>query len=89
MLIIAIVIFGNEPKTIRVCPDAIGEEFSELYKLGIKTACEKAGAYCERVDEQIFNESILAPIYNRIAKADIIVSDLTRYALSPLLLSRL
>jgi hypothetical protein len=54
-----------------------GEEFSELYELGIKTACEKAGAYCERVDEQIFNESILARIYNQIAKADIIVSDMS------------
>lgn len=55
-----------------------GEEFDEFYKLGIKAACENAGAYCERVDEQIFvGESILERIYNQIAKADIIVSDMT------------
>jgi nucleoside 2-deoxyribosyltransferase len=54
-----------------------GDTYTEIYKLGIKAACEKAGAYCERVDEQIFAESILARIYNQIAKADIIVSDMT------------
>lgn len=54
-----------------------GGEFTEIYKLGIKPACESAGAYCERVDEQFFHESILVRIYNQIAKADIIVSDMT------------
>ena len=36
-----------------------------------------AGAYCERVDEQIYNESILERVYNQISKADIIVADMT------------
>lgn len=53
------------------------ESFDDVYKLGIKPACEAAGAYCERVDEQIFQESILERIYNQIAKADLIVSDMT------------
>jgi hypothetical protein len=53
------------------------KEFDDVYKLGIKPACEKAGAYAERVDEQIFHESILQRIYNQIAKADIIVADMT------------
>ena len=35
-----------------------GSDFADVYKLGIKAACEKAGAYCERVDEQFFVESI-------------------------------
>jgi hypothetical protein len=30
--------------------------FDDVYKIGIKESCETAGAYCERVDEQIFNE---------------------------------
>lgn len=51
--------------------------FDDIYKLGIKDACERAGAYCERVDEQYYNENMLARIYNQIAKADIIVSDMT------------
>lgn len=54
-----------------------GALFEDVYKLGIKPAAEGAGAYCERVDEQIFAESILARIYNQIAKADLIVADMT------------
>ncbi len=53
------------------------EEFDDIYQLGIKQSCEDAGAYCERVDEQIFTESILDRVYNQISKADIIVADMT------------
>jgi len=53
------------------------KEFDDVYKLGIKPACSNAGAYGERVDEQIFQESILQRIYNQIDKADIIISDMT------------
>lgn len=51
--------------------------FDDIYKLGIKATCEELGAYCERVDEQQFEENILERIYNQINKADIIISDLT------------
>lgn len=51
--------------------------FQDVYDLGIKPAADGAGAYCERVDEQIFAESILARIYNQIAKADLIVADMS------------
>ena len=53
------------------------KEFDDVYQLGIKPACINAGAYAERVDEQLFHESILDRIYNQIAKADIIISDMT------------
>jgi hypothetical protein len=53
------------------------KKFEDIYKLGIKPACERAGAYAERVDDQIFQESILQRIYNEIAKADIIIADMT------------
>lgn len=53
------------------------EAFDDTYLLGIKPACEAAGTYCERVDEQIFQESILSRIYNQISKADVIVADMT------------
>jgi Nucleoside 2-deoxyribosyltransferase len=52
-------------------------DFDDVYKLGIKPACENAGAYAERIDEQLFGESILDRIYNQISKADIIVADMT------------
>jgi hypothetical protein len=53
------------------------KEYDDIYKLGIKEACKNADAYCERVDEQIFTGSILDRIYNQIAKADLIISDMT------------
>jgi hypothetical protein len=68
---------GTNPKPFVFVLMPFGKEFQELYQLGIKEACEHAGAYCERVDEQVFVESILERIYNQIAKADVIVSDMT------------
>jgi len=53
------------------------DSFRDVYQIGIKPACRDAGAYCERVDEQIFHESILEQVYNQIAKADLIVADMT------------
>src|SRR5438034_46889 len=53
------------------------EEFTDVYEVGIKAACKDADAYCERVDQQIFTESILDRVYDQIAKADIIVADMT------------
>ncbi len=53
------------------------EEFRDVYELGIKPACAEAGAVCERVDEQIFFESILGRIYRQIVRADVIVADMT------------
>lgn len=51
--------------------------FTDTYQLGIKQACMDAGAYCERVDEQIFEERMLDRIYNQIAKADLIIADMS------------
>jgi hypothetical protein len=53
------------------------KEFDDVYTLGIKEACARAGAYCERVEEQIFHEPILDRIYNQIAKADIVIADMS------------
>jgi hypothetical protein len=51
--------------------------FDDVYQLGIRAACSDAGAYCERVDEQIFHESILERVYNQIGKADLLIADMT------------
>jgi hypothetical protein len=53
------------------------KEFDDAYKLAIRPAAEAAGAYCERIDEQIFADNILARLYNQIAKADLLVADMT------------
>src|SRR5262245_57473003 len=53
------------------------EDFDDIYSYGIKDAVIESGAYCERVDEQMYEGTILQRIYNQIAKANIIVSDMT------------
>lgn len=53
------------------------QSYNDVYKLGIKSACESVGIYCERVDEQIFQESILEHVYNQISKADIVIADMS------------
>jgi len=53
------------------------DEFSDIYKFGIKGAAEDVGAYAERVDEQIFTEGILDRIFTQISKADVVVADMT------------
>ena len=50
--------------------------FDDIYKL-VCAACDEADVDCQRVDQQIFDESNLARIYNLIGTADLIVSDLS------------
>lgn len=51
--------------------------FDDTYRLGIKAACEAAGAVAERVDEQIFHENILQRVFTQISKADVVVAEMT------------
>lgn len=51
--------------------------YDDVYELAIKAACTEAGAYAERVDQQIFADSILDRMFNQIAKADLIVADMS------------
>jgi hypothetical protein len=53
---------GTSPKPFAFVLMPFSDDFDDVYLLGIKPACEKAGAYAERVDEQIFTESILQRI---------------------------
>lgn len=52
------------------------KDFERIYSF-IQNACALAGAHAERVDKQMFEKSIMEQIYNQIAKADIIVADMT------------
>lgn len=65
------------PKPFALVLMPFKEEFKDIYEIGIREACEKAGVYCERIDEQIYQGTILDRIYNQIAKADIIISDMS------------
>lgn len=53
------------------------EDFDDIYKFGIKEAANNLGVLAERVDEQIFKESILERIYRQIDVADIIIADMS------------
>ncbi len=52
-------------------------DFENVYQSGIKVACSNARATCERIDESIFAEKALERFHTQIAKANIIISDLT------------
>src|SRR5258708_22404496 len=66
---------GRKPFAFVLMP--FDPAFDDIYKLGIKPACDAGGAYCERVDEQMYEEQTLDRIYNQIQKADILVADMT------------
>lgn len=68
---------NTSPKPFVFILMPFSSDFSDIYELGIKQACLDAGAYCERVDEQNFDGSIVERIYNQISKADVIISDMT------------
>jgi hypothetical protein len=52
------------------------DEFNNVYTYAIKGACNNLGVYCERVDEQVYEGTVLERIYNQIAKSDVIVGDM-------------
>lgn len=66
---------GPKPFVFVLMPFA--SEFDDIYRYGIKKACEDQGCYCERVDEQMFDGTILDRIYNQISRADVVVADMT------------
>ena len=67
----------TQPKAFCFVLMPFSEAFNDIYKFGIKGACEEAETFCERVDEQIFEGSVLERIYNQISRADIIIADMT------------
>jgi hypothetical protein len=51
--------------------------FNDIYEYGIKGGVQDAGAYAERIDEQMFVEGMLDRIFAQIIKADVVVADMT------------
>jgi nucleoside 2-deoxyribosyltransferase len=52
-------------------------KFDDVYRLGIKETATASGILAERVDEQIYSESILERIYRQIDVADFVIADMT------------
>jgi hypothetical protein len=70
-------VLSTKPKPFCFVLMPFDAAFNDIYEFGIKGACTDAGMYCERVDEQIFVGSMLDRIFNQIARADILVADMT------------
>lgn len=79
---------GNDDRGITVSPDTrpkplvfvlmpFKAEFDDVYQLGIRDTCQRVGLHCQRADEQIFEGTILDNVYSQIARADIIVAEMT------------
>ena len=53
------------------------DEYKNVYELAIKNACKDCNIFCQRLDEQIFAESMLNQIYTQLYKADFIIADMS------------
>jgi hypothetical protein len=51
--------------------------FDDVYQTAIKPTAEACGVLAERVDEQVYTETILERIYRQIEQADFIIADMT------------
>jgi nucleoside 2-deoxyribosyltransferase len=60
------------------CLMPFSKNFDDVYKFGIKAACNNIGVQCERVDEQLFQEYVTDRIFAQIRSADMIIADMTR-----------
>lgn len=53
------------------------EDFQDVYRIGIQETAKSKDVIAERVDEQIYTESILERIYRQIDAADFVIADMT------------
>ncbi len=70
-------IVNTKPKPYCFVLMPFDEIFKDVYHRGIKPACNDADAFCERVDEQIYQGAFIERIYNQISKADLVIADMT------------
>lgn len=53
------------------------QAFDDIYQLGIQATAKANDVVAERVDEQIYSETILERIYRQIDAADFVIADMT------------
>lgn len=58
----------TKPKLFAFVLMPLSKDFDDVYQLGIKATCKDIGLYCERVDEQIFQETILKEFTTKYIK---------------------
>lgn len=67
----------SKPKPFAFVLMPFDDGFDDIYRLGIQETAREKGIIAERVDEQIYTESILERIYRQIDSADFIIADMT------------
>lgn len=67
---------GPPPFALVILPS--GGAFDDSWERAIQPACKAAGAYAERFDAQLSPESGLQRMQNLIAKADLVIADMTQ-----------
>jgi nucleoside 2-deoxyribosyltransferase len=67
----------SKPKPFAFVLMPFGTDFDDIYRLGIQATAKEKKVIAERVDEQIYTESILERIYRQIDSADFIIADMT------------
>ena len=67
----------TSPKPFAFVLMPFSKAFEDAYNLAIQPACDAAGTYAERVDQQIFAGSIMERVYNQISKADLVIADMS------------
>lgn len=70
-------LLNTRPKPFCFVLMPFDKKFNDVYQIGIKESCDIGGAYCERVDEQIFVEAVTERVFNQIAKSDFIIADMS------------
>lgn len=68
---------STSPKPFAFVLMPFSKAFQDAYEVAILPACAAAGAYAERVDQQIFSGSIMERVYNQISKADLVIADMS------------
>jgi hypothetical protein len=63
------------PKVFVLMP--FHDEWRDMYEVGIKAACEEAGAECRRLDELIVEGGMVDGIYDHIDQATVLVAEMT------------
>ena len=69
----------NNVKGNIFCIMPFTEKFYDTYIFGIKQTLNDLGFYCYRIDEEIFNDSIIDKIKESIITANYIVADISTY----------
>ncbi|ANK84458.1 MULTISPECIES: nucleoside 2-deoxyribosyltransferase [unclassified Rhizobium] len=52
-------------------------DFDDIYRLGIREAAKEHDVIAERVDEQLYSETMMERIYRQIDAADFVIADMT------------